>query len=271
MNEVVMIKLIGIDLDGTLLNDEKAISERNFEAIAKAKAKGVKVVITTGRPLKAIEHLLEALDLYDDEDYSITFNGGLVQKNQTGHILAKTPMAFERLRELQNLTKELAIPLDVISDGTVYQIEGNNESWYQRANPILTFQLITFEQLDQNLIYNKAISAYDADILDQSIAKISDSYYEHFEIIKSRDILLEFMPKGVTKASGLAQLAQLLNIKQAEVMTIGDEENDLSMIEWAGFGVAMGNAIELIQSASDTITLDNNHDGVAMAIEKYVL
>lgn len=266
-----MIKLIGIDLDGTLLNDDKTISERNFQAIAQAKAKGVKVVITTGRPLKAIEHLLEALDLYDDEDYSITFNGGLVQKNQTGQVLAQTPMAFEQLKELYLLTSKLRIPLDVISDGIVYQIEGENESWYQRANPILTFQPITFDQLDQKLFYNKAISAYDASILDQSIAKISESYHQRFEIIKSRDILLEFMPKGVTKSSGLAQLAQLLNIKQSEVMTIGDEENDLSMIEWAGLGVAMGNAIELIQSASDVTTLDNNHDGVALAIEKYVL
>ncbi|MBS7576289.1 MULTISPECIES: Cof-type HAD-IIB family hydrolase [unclassified Enterococcus] len=266
-----MIKLIGIDLDGTLLDDKKTISDRNFQAIAQAKAKGVKVVITTGRPLKAIEHLLEALDLYDDEDFSITFNGGLVQKNQTGDILAKTPMKFEQLEVLNNLTKALGIPLDVISDGTVYQIQGNHQSWYQRANPILSFTPITFEQLDQNLVYNKAISAYDAKILDQSIAKISDFYYEHFEIIKSRDILLEFMPKDVTKASGLAQLADLLNIKQDEVMTIGDEENDLSMIEWAGLGVAMGNAVELIRSASNVTTLDNNHDGVALAIEKYVL
>lgn len=266
-----MIKLIGIDLDGTLLNDAKEISKRNKKALQLAKAKGVKVVITTGRPLMAIEALLKSLDLYDDEDYSITFNGGLVQKNLTGDILAKTPLLFEQIEKLYCLSDELALPLDVINEGIVYQIESKNESWYHRANPALKFKPTAYSNLDKNLFYNKAISAFEPAFLDAKIAEIPKAYYDDFEIIKSRDMLLEFMPKGVTKASGLAQLSDYLGIQQNEVMTLGDEENDLSMIEWAGLGVAMANAVPLIKNACQVETLNNNQDGVAVAIEKYVL
>ncbi|MDR1567632.1 MAG: Cof-type HAD-IIB family hydrolase [Streptococcaceae bacterium] len=265
-----MIKLIGIDLDGTLLNDDKLISPRNQAAIKSAKAKGVKIVITTGRPLKAIEAILKTLDLYDD-DFSVTFNGGLVQMNRTGETLVKQALSFAQVKELSSLADKLDLLLDLISDGTVYQLVGKKTSWYQRANPSLTFKSVQFENLDENLVYNKAISAFEEIFLNQQMVKIPTALNSRFEIFKSRDILLEFMPKGVNKANGLAQLGKHLGIKQSEVMTIGDEANDLSMIEWAGLGIAMGNAVPIVKAASDFQTLDNNQDGVALAIEQYVL
>ena len=100
-----MIRLIAIDLDGTLLQDDKTISERNKRVLKEVKRRGMKVVICTGRPLKAIEHILQELQLLDDEDYSITFNGGLVQKNASGEILAKTSFSLEEVRQLAKVVK----------------------------------------------------------------------------------------------------------------------------------------------------------------------
>ncbi|MER2117699.1 MAG: HAD-IIB family hydrolase, partial [Enterococcus casseliflavus] len=95
-----MIKLIAIDLDGTLLNDKKEVTPRNKEVLARAKAQGVKIVICTGRPLRAIRPYLEELSLKEPGDYSITFNGGLVQKNETGEIIEKAAMQLADIHEL---------------------------------------------------------------------------------------------------------------------------------------------------------------------------
>ena len=89
--------------------------------------------------------------------------------------------------------------------------------------------------------------------------------------MKTRNNLLEFMPKGITKAYGISLLAKDLGIRAEEIMTLGDEENDLPMIEYAGLGVAMANAIPLVKEAADVVTDTNDQDGVAKAVEKYIL
>ena len=113
--------------------------------------------------------------------------------------------------------------------------------------------------------------AYHQEFLDQQIEKIPAQFKADYEVIKTRSNLLEFMPKGVTKAFGLDHLAQYLGMTSDEVMALGDEENDLSMIEYAGMGVAMANAVEKVRQAADYITLSNEQDGVAKAVEKFVL
>ncbi|EOH95703.1 cof-like hydrolase [Enterococcus moraviensis ATCC BAA-383] len=268
-----MIKLVAIDLDGTLLDSKKEISERNKAALAQAKAAGVKIVICTGRPLAAIGIYLKALNLQDNGDYSITFNGGLVQKNDTGEIIEKSSMSLENVHDLFELATSLNVPLDILSDGLVLQLPTTQEykSLYSQLNKLLTFEPYEIAQLTIDRIYNKAVVAVDETYLDEQIKQIPASFYERYEIIKTRSNLLEFMPKGITKAYGISLLARDLDIKQEEIMTIGDEENDLPMIEYAGLGVAMDNAVAKVKEMADVITDTNDNDGVAQAIEKFVL
>ncbi|SJZ48043.1 hypothetical protein SAMN02745116_00460 [Pilibacter termitis] len=265
-----MIQLIAIDLDGTLLKNDKTISKENKKVLRLAKEKGVKIVITTGRPLKAIHHILEELNLLDEGDYSITFNGGLVQKNATGEILDKITMSLSSIQEIYQALFSLHLPCDVVSDGEVYQLPSDRISLYEAATPFLNFHKVKPEELQETTIYNKIICATEPDYLDEKAAQLPSVIREKYEVIKSRDILLEFMPKGVTKAYGIAHLAEILGISQSEIMAIGDEENDLSMIEYAGVGVAMANAVPMIQSAADVITRSNEDDGVAHIISQYL-
>lgn len=268
-----LIKLVAIDLDGTLLNSKKEISERNKAALAQAKAAGVKIVLCTGRPLAAIEIYLEALDLRDNGDYSITFNGGLVQKNDTGEIIEKALMPLAAVHELYELATALNVPLDILSDGLVLQLPASQEhtSIYSQLNNLLTFEPYELAQFTADQIYNKAVVAIDETYLDEQIKKIPASFYERYEVIKTRNNLLEFMPKGITKAYGISLLARDLGIKQEEIMAIGDEENDLPMIEYAGLGIAMENAVAKVKDMADIITDTNDNDGVAQAVEKFVL
>lgn len=268
-----MIKLIAIDLDGTLLNGKKVVTEKNKVALQAAKDQGVKIVICTGRPLRAIRPYLKELNLEGPGDYSITFNGGLVQNNDTGAVMEKAALSFEQVNELLQLGRDLSLPIDVVSEEVVWSLPTapSYPSIYGQLNPLLDCRKTTVAQLDPEALYNKAVVAYEQTYLDQQIAKIPDHIREGYEVIKTRDVLLEFMPKGITKAYGIQLLIEDLGIRQEEVMAIGDEENDLPMIAFAGIGVAMENAVPQVKEQADVITASNEEDGVAQVIEQYVL
>ena len=270
---MMTIKLLALDLDGTLFNSQKVVSAENKKALQAARDKGVKVVITTGRPLKAIGDLLEELDLISDEDYVITFNGGLVQKTN-GVILDKSELTRSQLHRLYSTLKPLALPFDVLSDGTVYSIPNQGtHSLYPQANPKLKFvELETFDDIPKNIIYNKVVSVTEPAFLDKQILQVPKALYSDFEVFKSRDIILEMMPKGVHKAAGLQQLVKHLGLLPENVMAMGDEENDLSMLKWAGLGVAMANGVTIAKETADVVTTrTNDESGVAEAVEKYIL
>jgi len=254
------IKLIALDLDGTLLTTDKRLTDRTKATLKAARDRGIKVVLTTGRPLKAMDFFLKELgtDGHEDE-YTITFNGGLVQKN-TGEILDKTVFSYDDVARLYEETEKLSLPLDAISEGTVYQIQSDQESLYAKFNPALTFVPVDFEDLSSQMTYNKCVTAFAPELFDQ------------YEIFKSREMLLEWSPKNVHKATGLSKLISHLGIDQSQVMACGDEANDLSMIEWAGLGVAMQNAVPEVKAVANVVTpMTNDEEAVAWAIEEYVL
>ena len=265
------IKLIALDLDGTLLNSSKEISKENRLAINAARQKGVHVVLTTGRPLIAIQPFLKTLEMLDFEDFSITFSGGLVQRN-TGQILSKKSFSHDEILEIKELTSSLGIPCDVLSEEKVYMTKSKIDSQYDTLNKLLTFIKVDFDQVPLDVVYNKIVSCTEKELLDASLDKIPESYFDQFEIFKTQAKLLEFMPKGINKAYGLTQLINQLNLKPENVMAMGDEANDLSMISWAGYGVAMANAVPAVKEEARIISdLTNDQHAVAHIIEKYVL
>lgn len=267
------IRLVALDLDNTLLDDHKNISKANKEAIQKAIDLGVKVVITTGRPLRAIDHILKELGLNHSKGYSVTFNGGLIQRND-GYLLAQESLSYEQVNYLYQHLSSLGLPVDILSHGTVYSLSRpDRPSRYPEANPSLTFKTLKdFTDLPKNLVYNKVVVVTDEAFLEDKIKAMTALIGSDFEAFKSREIIFEIMPKGVHKASGLARLCQVLEIDPQCVMAVGDEENDVTMIRWAGLGVAMHNASPLVKEVADVVTTkDHNHSGVAEAIEKYVL
>ena len=266
------IKVIALDLDGTLLNSEKKISPRNLAAIRAAQEKGVKVVLTTGRPLKAMDFLLQEIGTADlSDEYTITFNGGLVQKN-TGEIIAKTVFSRDDVVRIYEETEALGLPLDAISEGDVYTLASDQESLYPLYNPYLNFIPVSIEDLSSQIAYNKCVTAFQQDYLDGAIPKISPELRERFEIFKSRDMLLEWCPKGVQKDRGLEALVEYLGIDASQVMTCGDEANDASMLKWAGLGIAMANAVDEVKEIATLVSdYTNDEDAVGRAIEEYVL
>lgn len=265
------IKLIALDLDGTLLNSSKEISSENLAAIEAARQKNVHVVLTTGRPLIAIQPYLKKLEMLDFEDFSVTFNGGLVQRN-TGQILSKKSFSYAEIEEIKRLTTELGIPCDILSEEKVFMTQSQTLSEYDQLNKLLTFIRMDFAQVPREVVYNKIVSCTEKSLLDSRLSEIAPAYFERFEIFKTQAKLLEFMPKGINKAYGLTQLIQQLDLQPENVMAMGDEANDLSMISWAGYGVAMGNAVAQVKEEARIISnLTNDQNAVADVIARYVL
>ncbi|GBG94248.1 haloacid dehalogenase [Ligilactobacillus salitolerans] len=265
-----MITTIALDLDNTLLNSAKEISAANQRVLTRLHQEGKRIVLCTGRPLPAIEHLLEQLGLTGPNDYSITFNGGLVQNNQTGEILAQTTLDKAAV---ELLTRDAAVrhyPLDVLGPDRVYSLTEFGQSKYEKfMNGKLKFAHINFADLPENEAFGKVVSAAPAEVVAQTRAGIPAEISEHFNVVPSRRELLEFLPEGVNKAVGLSKLLTHFGESMENLMTFGDEENDLEMIMQAQVGVAMDNAIPLIKDAADVITLDNDSDGVAVYLQKY--
>ncbi|MCC5895566.1 MAG: HAD family phosphatase [Alkalibacterium sp.] len=267
------IKLVAIDLDGTLLNSDHQVSEENKRAIQKAKEQGVKIVLVTGRPLKGMLSILEECNLTEEGDIGLTYNGGLVQWTRTGETLSQITLPKEDVVDVYKLSQDLELPCNFIDLDTVYEPAHPKDkpSQYAKHMKALPFVPIDMTNLPGELPINKIVMCWHQEELDEKIKDIPEPYHERYTIMKSRDNLLEVLPKSVDKGKGLIQLSDLLGIGLDEMMAIGDQENDLAMVQTAGTGVAMANATQLVKDAAQVITKSNDEHGVGYAIEQYVL
>lgn len=266
-----MYKLIAIDMDGTLLKDDKTISKANYTAIQTAKEKGYKVVLATGRPAKGIERYLSELNLIEDDDYAIAFNGAVVQTTKSGEIIAENLMKFHDLSRLYSLSNQFNIDIHTL---TPYEcITPKINPYSQRESFMNNIPLIEkpFDKIDKNTSIVKIMFVGCKEDLDRIEPLIPEEFYKDYTIVRSEDIFLEFLNKKVSKGFGVSLLAQNLGLKPEEIICVGDAGNDLAMIEYAGLGVAMGNAFPQVKEAANYITKTNEEDGVAHVIHKFLL
>ncbi|BDR56800.1 Cof-type HAD-IIB family hydrolase [Xylocopilactobacillus apis] len=266
-----MTKLICIDLDGTLLNDLLQITDYTKNVITEARNAGIKIVITSGRPLTGVYSIIDRLDL-NSEDYVITYNGGLIQKVD-GTTIQQFSLPYSSVLEIDLFNRNLGTYVEFQTESSAYttwhQINwhGSFENYMTR----LPLYIKEHGKLPEDINYIKAMTNDDQKVLDQIEKKIPLSFYNKLTVIRSSRHNIEYLNKQSSKGNAMAALAKKLNIEIEETMAIGDQLNDLSMINQAGIGVAMGNAISIIKQAAEVETNDNNHDGVAHAIEKYGL
>ena len=169
-----MIKLVAIDLDGTLLNGKHGISDENKEAIKQAKEQGVKVVLCTGRPLLGMIAYLEELNLREAGDYGITYNGGLVQRTDTGEVLSKTTLTKSETEEIFKLSKQINLPCNFIDLEKIYEppYPKGRESLYPTVMSALPYVPIAMEEVPEDIAINKTVFCYAQMDLDEAIKNI---------------------------------------------------------------------------------------------------
>lgn len=267
-----MYKLLALDMDGTLLRSDKTISEKTLATIKMARERGVKIVLATGRPVHGILSYIEELDLNSDDEYVVTFNGCTVQTAKSGEILFETSITGEDLHYLYETSKNLNIDIHAFTSPEFCITPRINEySLIEAKINKIPLEEIDFYTIKKEASVIKALMVASKENLDAAYAKLPRDIYEKYSVMRSSDIFLEFLAKGINKSKGIDYLAEKLNIKQEEIICIGDAENDIAMIEYAGLGVAMGNAFTKVKKASNYVTFTNDEDGVAHIIEKFIL
>lgn len=268
-----MYKLIAIDMDGTLLNDRHEVPEDVKYTLAEAKKQGIKIVLCSGRPIGGIRSYIKALNLNQEGDFAIAYNGALVQDTHTNEVVAELSLGHADLVKLYELSMELKTPMHFFDTKGVYTPNADISD-YTVLEAYLSEIPLGYRQVSDiptNISIPKIMFVNHPDKLNRTIEELPKSLNKQYTIVQSAPYFLEFVHPSASKGNAVKMLAEQLGIKQEETMTIGDNGNDLSMIEYAGCGVAMGNAIPEVKAAADFQTRSNNESGVAYAIRKLAL
>lgn len=267
-----MYKLIALDMDGTLLNSDKVLSERNRQAIAEAQAQGVTVVLASGRPLQGMKSIADSLNMTSDNDYIVCYNGSLVYRASDNEVVRQNIMTGKEAKRISQLANQLNVHHHAFSvtKGLITP-KLNPFTGHEATVNGLTINQFDFSQLDDNEAIIKTMFADSKETLDQVVNQIPAAFSEEFTLVRSATIFYEFLHKKSNKGLAVESIAKQLNIPSEQVICMGDAENDHHMIKYAGLGVAMGNATEETKAIADFITDSNNDSGIAKVIEEFVL
>lgn len=263
-------KLIALDLDGTLVNSERKITPKTRDALIEAQKQGAIVVLASGRPTSGLKYEKETLHLEDYHGILLSYNGGSVIDVTSGEVLYEKSMpnalAKELLVHLENFTVT-----PIIDDGsTIYTNTPEGfQIPYESKNNNLGIKVV--ERIADAIEFNpiKILIAAPNEILVPQMEPIAEPFKEQLSFMLSAPFYYEATMKGIDKAQSLRLICEKLGIQPSEVMAFGDAENDVSMISFAGLGVAMDNARPVLKEVADEVTLSNNEDGIAHTLAKY--
>jgi len=261
-------RLIATDMDGTLLTRDGRITRRTMAAISATREKGVVFTLSTGRPLQGVKKYIDLLEL---DCPVITYNGAVVAHSKTGEIIFSRNMDPAEARLVYNLAKDRNTMFILWSQNRLYASELSEKTeFYENITSTKAALIENFEQILTDGI-TKFLWYDDPDTLDKWIEEMAEEKFENTTFVKSRAYFLEFFSNKTSKAVAMEKLGEYYGVNCEEMIAIGDQTNDLPMIEYAGLGIAMGNAVEKVKAAADYITSSNEEDGVAKVIEKFIL
>ncbi len=263
-------KLVAIDMDDTLLSKGLTISQRTKEAIRAAEDRGVKVLIATGRMYSSALPHLKMIGLTGEV---ITYNGALLSEIKSNKTLQHRPVPLDCCHKIIKLATEEDLHLNLYLDDILYVNKlGFGAEYYEKISgikPVLIKEDI--EEFVDQASTKLLIVEKDLKKVDLIQERLEDSFGDILNITRSKPSFIEIMNKGVSKGNTLAKFIAASNIQPKDVIAIGDSYNDLDMIEYAGVGVAVANARDKVKAAADFVTSSNDEDGVAEAIEKFIL
>lgn len=273
-------KMVCIDVDGTLMGHRRVISEESKGVLIDAHKKGVEIVITTGRPYNNAEGISRNVGV---KSPVIAANGAIIREKETGKVVYSCPLSENSCKSILEVVKKYKVVAQFYTENRIFcntfigalfdrifTSRGARKEllmsvkWVKtRRNLLRLFSIHKDEFLKCVVISvdEKKIKAVREEILN----------IDSLDCFRSGKYALEIITKGVSKGNAVKILSEYLGYSREEIICIGDNENDISMINYAGLGVAMGNAINEVKEIADYVTDSNVNDGVAKAVRKFVL
>ena len=272
------IRMIALDLDGTLLTSDKVLTDRTKDVLRRAIEQGIVVLPATGRPLSGIPK--EVME-FPGVRYAVTANGARIVDSLEGRILYEDQVSYENGKKVLEICGKYDALLEVYYNGVGYTEESalNRLGDFVPRVPMAAYILNTRQPVEnvtelfnrKKLPTDKVQAIFSSEEDCKKAWKEVEDHILDIEITGALCNNIEVNAKGVNKGKGILMLGKILGIEREEIMAFGDGRNDTAMLQEAGLGIAMSNAVEEAKAAADEVTLSNDEEGVAAAIEKYVL
>lgn len=268
------IKAIVLDIDGTLLNSNKEISPKTHAALIEAQEKGIKLILASGRPTSGMMKYADLLQMKKHHGLLVSYNGARVVDCQTNEILFDEALSVEEGKAVLEHLKQFEVIPMIDKDDYMYvnDVFNNKIVWRDHEINIIEYEarggnykLCEQADLAAFLDYrvNKILTAADPTYLSNHYKAIMEPFKTSLSCMFTADFFFEFTAKGIDKAKALESVLHPLGITRDEVIAFGDGHNDISMVQYAGIGVAMENAVEELKAIADEITLSFDEDGIA--------
>lgn len=266
-------KLLVLDVDGTLLNDEREISKRTLAALLKVQQMGVRIVLASGRPTYGLMPLAKTLELGNYGGFVLSYNGCQIIKAQNGEILFERRINPEMLPYLEKKARKNGFAIFTYHDDTLITDSPDNE--YIKNEALLNNLKIIREDEFSTAIDFAPCKCMLVSDKEKALIGLEQHWEKRLagtlDAFRSEPYFLEVVPCGVNKANTLGALLEHLGVTREEVIAVGDGVCDVTMLQLAGMGVAMGHSQDSVKVCADYVTVSNEEDGVALAVEKLIL
>ena len=266
-------KLLVLDVDGTLLNDEREISKRTLAALLKVQQMGVRIVLASGRPTYGLMPLAKTLELGNYGGFVLSYNGCQIIKAQNGEILFERRINPEMLPYLEKKARKNGFAIFTYHDDTLITDSPDNE--YIKNEALLNNLKIIREDEFSTAIDLAPCKCMLLSDKEKALIGLEQHWEKRLagtlDAFRSEPYFLEVVPCGVNKANTLGALLEHLGVTREEVIAVGDGVCDVTMLQLAGMGVAMGHSQDSVKVCADYVTASNEEDGVALAVEKLIL
>ena len=265
-----MIKLITIDVDGTLVTPLKRLTKTNIIAINKAREAGVHIALASGRPYSGMKALVNKLNLNQEGNFTICQNGSYIFDNFTHEPISGTYQNPIDLKIIDDLLKDFNVQISAMDHQSFYSRHANPNIYTKIDAKIskLPLQVISYDDFKDDKTFGRILIMGKKSEISRLYKNMPEDLSTNYYAVKTAPFLIEVMNKNTNKGYAISAMAKDLNISQDEIMSIGNERNDIPMLEQAGFAVAMANAVDELKPHADFITKSNMQSGVGYAIEK---
>ena len=261
--------LIALDLDGTLTNSKKEVTKYTKDCLLRLQKAGAKIALASGRPTYGVTPLAQELLLPRYEGYILSYNGGKITACSTGKTLFRQQLPDGAIPRLAALRDELSLEL-LTYEGTCIIPEDPENPYVQKEAAINRMEVRKISSFADYVTFpvTKCLMVGEGSYLASVESYAAQQLGEDFSVYRSEPYFLEIVPQGIDKARSLERLLSSLSLKKENLLAFGDGYNDISMLRYAGLGVAMANASEEVKKAANRITLSNDEDGVARILEE---
>ena len=264
-------KVLVLDIDGTLTNSKKEITDKTRHAIWDAVLRGHKVMLASGRPTPGMRRYEEELELARYGGYLLSFNGARIVECRTGEVIYQSTLSPGLVPGLYPYARERRMGLvTYLGDTVISAFEPDEYVLLEARINGLPVRVVENFPRFVDFDIQKCLMTAPGEQAAVYEKELQDKYEREASIYRSEPFFVEVMPRGVSKASSIEQMLPVLGVDREHVICCGDGFNDISMIRYAGLGVAMANAQDAVKEAADYITASNDEDGIVQVIEKFM-